>query len=90
MFDEEFFKYLTTLGIGGVIAALIFMFYRKDIKVYTDLWKQTTDLLILIIKENTASNVKLISLIEQQERNAIRKEDIVNLIDRKFHDRGLP
>jgi hypothetical protein len=66
------------------------MFYRKDIKVYTDLWKQTTDLLILIIKENTASNVKLISLIEQQERNAIRKEDIVNLIDRKFHDRGLP
>jgi transcriptional/translational regulatory protein YebC/TACO1 len=88
--DLEFTKWLATLGIGGVLAAFMFTFYRKDVKQYTELWKNTTELVIAAIKENTASNVKLIVMLEQQERNAIRKEDIENLINRKFVEKGLP
>jgi hypothetical protein len=88
--DLEFTKWLATLGIGGVLAAFMFTFYRKDVKQYTELWKASTDQLILVIKENTASNTKLISLIESEQRNTIRKEDLVSLIDRKLTDRGLP
>lgn len=80
--DAEFAKWLATLGVGGVLAGLMFMFYRKDIKQYTELWRIATEQLTTIVKENTASNVKLIQLIEQQERNHIRKEDIVNLVNR--------
>ncbi len=85
--DAEILKFLPTLGIGGILAAMMFSFYRKDIKQYTELWKTTTDSLIVIVKENTASNTKLIAMIETQERNAIRKDDIVALIDKRMMER---
>lgn len=84
MVDAEFAKWLATLGVGGVLAGIMFMFYRKDIKQFTDLWKLTTDQMVVIVKENTVSNTKLISLIESQERNMIRKEDIAHMVDRRL------
>ena len=58
----------------------MFEFYRKDVKQYTELWKSATDQLMLVVKENTISNTRLIALIENQERNAMRKEDIIGLL----------
>lgn len=81
MFDQEFVRWFTTLGIGGILAAFMFVFYRKDVQVYTDVWRSATEMLITVIKENTASNVKLISLIESLERNTIRKSDIDHMIE---------
>jgi len=79
----EFTKWLATLGVGGILAGLMFMLYRKDIKQYTDLWKNTTDILMGIVKENTASNTKLIGMLETQERNSIRKADIEVLLEKR-------
>ena len=83
--DAEFIKWFTTLGVGGVLAGLMFMFYRKDIKQYTELWKLATDMLTIIVKENTASNTKLIGLIENIERNTVRKDDISLMIERHLN-----
>lgn len=89
--DAEFIKWFTTLGIGGVLAGFMFMFYRKDVKQYTELWKLTTEQLTAIVKENTASNVRLITLLENIERNTMRKQDIEAMIDVRMrhsqHDR---
>jgi hypothetical protein len=85
--DAEFTKWLVTLGVGGVLAGFIFMFYRKDVKLYTELWRSTAAELIAVIRENTASNVKLITMLENIERNAIRKADIELLVERKFQER---
>lgn len=82
--DLEFTKWLATLGIGGVLAAFMFTFYRKDVKQYTELWKAATDQLMFVIKENTASNIKLISLIENQEKNSIRLTDIERILNGKM------
>lgn len=82
--DAEFTKWLVTLGVGGVLAAFMFMFYRKDIKQYTELWRVTAEQLMLCVKDNTTSNTRLISLIENQERNLLRKEDIEYMMDRRF------
>lgn len=82
--NSEFIKWLVTLGVGGVLAGFMFMFYRKDVKQYTELWKMATDQLMVIVKENTSSNTKLIQLIESQERNAIRKSDIEDFINKKL------
>jgi hypothetical protein len=79
MFDPEFVKWIATLGVGGVLAGFMFTFYRKDVKQYTELWKHTAEQMMLIIKENTASNTKLIHLIESQERNQIRRTDLAFL-----------
>jgi hypothetical protein len=82
--EPEFIKWLVTLGVGGVLAGFMFVFYRKDIKQYTELWKNTTDQMINVVKENTASNVRLIAMLEAAERNALRKADIDALVDRRI------
>lgn len=83
MTDPEFIKWIVTLGVGGILAAFMFVFYRKDIKQYTELWKSQSDQLMTVVKDNTASNVKLVSLIENQERNQMRKSDIAQLIEER-------
>lgn len=85
--DVEFTKWLATLGIGGVLAAFMFMYYRKDVKQYTELWRSTAEMLMTTIKENTASNVKLIGLIEGMERDRFRKADMLDLIDHRLRER---
>lgn len=85
--DADFTKWLATLGVGGVLAGLMFMFYRKDIKQYTELWKAATEQLMAVVKDNTSSNTRLISLIESQERNMVRKDDIVALIERRLKEK---
>lgn len=84
--DTEFIKWLATLGIGGILAAFMFTFYRKDVRQYTELWKFTTDQLTLIVKENTASNIKLITLLENLERNSLRKQDIEIMVERRINE----
>lgn len=86
MLDAELTKWLATLGIGGVLAAFMFMFYRKDVRQYTDLWKSATDQLLATVEKNTASNTKLITLIEVLERNSMRKDDIERIVDKKIGD----
>lgn len=61
--DTEFLKFLASLGVGGIIAGLMFFFYRKDISYFTEMWKGQTEMLVMVVKENTASNVLLIELI---------------------------
>lgn len=55
MANEEFLKYLASLGVGGIIAGLMFMFYRRDVKFYTDQWRGQSELLMQVVKENTHS-----------------------------------
>lgn len=78
----EFTQWLVTLGVGGVLAAFMFTFYRKDVKQYTELWKAATEQLMAVVKENTIANTKLIQLIETQERNSIRKSDLELILSR--------
>lgn len=80
--DAETFKYFSTLGIGGILAGFMFVFYRKDVKLYTDQWKNVAEQLMLVIKENTSSNARLITMLENQERNTIRRSDIEAMIHR--------
>jgi len=68
------------------VYCFMFVFYRKDVKQYTELWKLATDQLLTIVKENTASNTKLIGMLESQERNAIRKGDIEALVDKRLSE----
>lgn len=85
--DPEFVKWLATLGVGGVLAAFMFVAYRKDVKQYTELWRTMAEQLVEVVKDNTTSNTKLISLIETQERNAIRLADIERVIDTRLKKR---
>lgn len=82
--DADFVKWLATLGIGGVLAGFMFVFYRKDVRQYTELWRLMTDQMMTVVKENTASSTKLITMIETAERNAMRKTDIEEMVGKRL------
>lgn len=62
--DGDLLKWFATLGVGGILGAFMFIFYRKDVKQFTELWQIQSGILIQVVKENTASNTKLIMVIE--------------------------
>lgn len=80
VFDQEFTKWLATLGIGGALAAMIFYFYRKDLNYHLEQWKGQAHVLLEVVKENTESNTKLIEVVEalhrrlDSERNMRRRD----------------
>ncbi len=82
--DTEFAKWLITLGVGGVLAAFIFLFYRKDVKQFTDLWKTQTAMLTDVIVKNTESNTELITLIKSQKEPVITKAEVESLIEKRL------
>lgn len=64
MIDTETLSWLASLGVGGVLAGAIFAIYRKDAVQWQDAWRGQSQMLVEVVKENTSSNVKLITLIE--------------------------
>lgn len=73
--DADFVKYLASLGVGGVIAGMMFHFYRRDVATYTQQWKGQSDALMTvvrdnmgIVRENTAALTKMATLLEALHR----------------------
>jgi hypothetical protein len=67
--DPEFGQFLAQLGVGGVIAGLLIFFYRKDVKAYTDLWRDQTVVLLDVVKENTrctAENTEVLRALHKR------------------------
>ena len=67
--DTELAQWLGTLGVGGVLAAFMFHFYRKDVKQYTDLWKGQSELLVGVVKEvsgNIARNTEVLQSVDRR------------------------
>lgn len=52
------------MGVGGLLAMAMFLFYRKDVLQVQDFWKGQSEHLLNVVKENTASNVKLVSAVD--------------------------
>jgi predicted nucleic acid-binding OB-fold protein len=64
MFDQEFARFLLQLGVGGILAGILFFFYRKDVRSYTELWREQSTLnaamttaMMAVVKDNTAALV---------------------------------
>ena len=72
--DAEFVKWIATLGVGGILAAFMFHFYRKDVKLYTDQWRGQTEMLTMVVKENTAAMTKLVTVIDALHRRMDHEE----------------
>ena len=57
---------LPTLGLGGILAAFMFYFYRKDVALYTSQWKGQSEQVIQVVKENTMAITKLSAQIDSE------------------------
>ena len=82
--DTDFIKWLATLGVGGVLAGVMFFWYRKDILQRNTDCENREDQLIEVIKTNSASHEKLAMSIQslsdslkQAENSRIQQLQVV-------------
>lgn len=75
VFDTEFAKWLATLGVGGVLAGVMFAFYRKDMKQYTDMMRHERGELLSVVRDNTVSNTTLVGVIKSLHRRLDREQE---------------
>lgn len=75
---DEFLKTLPSVGVGGVLAYIMFYWYRKDVEKYTDQWKGQTELLAALIKENTTAMVGMGVLVKSLYEHMIHSEIVSN------------
>ena len=68
-------QWFATLGVGGLLAGVMFYFYRQLNTQFTDYVKDQfenqkaqTSLLVSVVKENTESNTKLVTMIDAIHR----------------------
>ena len=73
--DQEFLKWLATLGVGGVLAGIMFFYYRKDVAQYTNLWKGQSEALLEVVKENTKVITQLIEAVDALHRRLDRDRE---------------
>ena len=76
----EMFKFAATLGVGGVLAGLIFWFYRKDSLSHAEAWQGQSEALLRVVKDNTAAVTAL-----QQTTSALQVT--IELLRRDIADR---
>lgn len=50
-----------SLGVGGILALAIFLAYRKDCQRWQDAWKGQSEMLVQVVKENTAAVTALVA-----------------------------
>lgn len=73
--NDETFKWFATLGVGGIVAAFMFLFYRKDVQFYTKLWQeqsqansQVLSQVMQVIRDNTEALTKVVAVVDSLHR----------------------
>ena len=87
LFDPEFVKLIGGLGVGGTIAIIIFGFYRKDVRSYTDLWKaqaeredKRTEALMQLVRENSVATTTNTEVLRALHRR-VDQLDLLRVVD---------
>lgn len=68
-------QWFATLGVGGILAGVMFYFYRALTTQFTEYVKQQLEhqrdqtlIVVQVVKENTESNTRLVTMIDAMHR----------------------
>jgi hypothetical protein len=61
--DQEFLKFLASLGVGGCLAGFIYFYQRQDARRHADEWKGQSQLLTGLIVNNTTAMAQCVQAI---------------------------
>jgi hypothetical protein len=93
--DQEFMRFLASLGVGGALAAFIYYYQRKDAIRHAEEWKGQAQLFSQLVVNNTIAMTKVVEssdasadVVKENTRavDALRNE----LQDRRTKDRQDP
>lgn len=77
VFDQEFARFLMQLGTGGILAGLLFFFYRKDVRSYTELWQAQATL-------NAALTRELMTLVDKNSGTIASNTEVLKSLHRRM------
>lgn len=77
VFDQEFARFLMQLGTGGILAGLLFFFYRKDVRSYTELWKLHAEL-------NATMTRELMALVDKNSGTIASNTEVLKSLHRRM------
>lgn len=80
---DELIKTLPSLGIGGILAGIMFYFYMQHSQQAIQTWKGQSEILVRVVQENTSSNVTLAVLIKSLHDHLITAKQINDRRDRE-------
>lgn len=56
---------LPSLGVGGILAGVMFYFYRKDSLVWTKRWEEQSSSWMRVVQDNTSAITKLVDRLDK-------------------------
>jgi hypothetical protein len=77
VFNADFFRFVAQLGVGGAIAGIVFFFYRKDVRSYTDLWQAAAAM-------NAKQTEAMMSLVERTTTAIVTNTEVVKSMHRRL------
>lgn len=89
--EESMLKWAVSQGVGVVLAVVIFLLYRKDVKNGMSAWRSQTEILIGLTSESNRTNQALTDAVQElshqlpfacpilADRRGDRREDGRNL-----------
>ena len=79
--DAEFFKFLASMGVGGILAGFIFVVHNRTLKDHTEvikgyheIEKGRTDMIIGVVKEVSINIMKNTVVTDSLSRKLDRDE----------------
>ena len=66
--DAETVKWVTSQGIGAVLALTMFLIYRRDVHNALNSWQQQTKILTELVQGNTKALTENTGALEAMER----------------------
>lgn len=68
---DEFLKTLPSMGVGGILAYIMFTLYRKDSQAAIDQWKGQSEILATLVRQNTAAMVEMGTMIKMLHEHMV-------------------
>lgn len=85
--EDELLKWLAQLGGSGGILAILLYFYRKDVRSYTELWREQaklnheqTQAMMLLVEKSTTAIVQNTEVVKSLHRR-IDRLDILRFVE---------
>lgn len=89
-------QWLAQLGVGGAFAALLFHFYRKDVRSYSELWqaqatenRKMTETVIALVATTTSTMTENTQVLNALHRR-IDRLDVLRLVGHDEQEKEHP
>lgn len=66
--EPETLKWLASLGVGGVLAGIMFLVYRKDAAQWQEAWKGQSQMLMQVVMDNSKVIATLVTKMDERRR----------------------